>query len=82
MIMSEVKEMPKMGQVWPTTKESIYYTVITEIIGTINAGCLEEIRIFLDEKLEICKDAAIHNTISIENARERYEIYNQLKKLL
>ena len=82
MIMSEVKEMPKMNVTWPTTKESIYYHVITEIIGTVNTGCLEEIRTFLDEKLDICKEAAIHNTISIENARERFEIYNQLKKLL
>jgi chorismate mutase len=63
-------------------KVSIYNNMMKEIMDIISEDCKQEVARILDERMEYYKTIAMSKSMDIEEIRTKYNIYNDLKKLI
>jgi hypothetical protein len=63
-------------------KETIYFNTIVNIRDYLNDIQKENIKIDLQEKIDNLKSYAMQQTCDIEEAREKYTIYQEILTLI
>jgi hypothetical protein len=63
-------------------KALMYNSMLKEIFDIISEDCKNQVIKILDEKLENYKELAMNTNMDIEDVRIKYNIYNDLKKLI
>ena len=63
-------------------KETIYFNTIVNIRDYLNDIQKENIKIDLQEKIDNLKSYAMQQTCNIEEAREKYTIYQEILTLI
>jgi hypothetical protein len=63
-------------------KALMYNSMLKEIFDIISEDCKNQVIKILDEKLENYKELAMNTNVEIEDVRLKYNIYNDLKKLI